>query len=575
MPFIESPYATAGETHANLEHKTASVLRRLGFDIGLNDRSLVQHLIPFVIDPESLRTVPPLESVPTRYFVRPEAPYEGSYDHFQQTPTDYIRYRNIALEPVPVLAPPLAHLLLFHEREIETEFIDGHHVYGANLFGHHEGRRLLRRAIGYLYDELSRKNGEFDVIAFESDGFLIAKRRAPGDAPLRDQLRGIIARMNGGAADPRTRRAIRDRLATFYRQAAGDVLAPATVAHETRSDLASLLAEREVETRGTTGERFARLQERYRGLSTLIAAISGRPPREQEIVLTLVEHRMYDYVLQRLTHDLSQRGYRVRALREPGELIANARDRSVVFFRLELVSLLKSINEHPLGGFPGGNEALRSIYTLLVTTLQRMLRSIHVDPAYEIHTFRRWGDFYFGLDRDIVEACDVVGTIDDAFASARYVVIDNQQQDGSTPYSVTLLATPSPPAASQIVVPLIPVLTADVEVADDILSMPIEQPGLHKLWAIEKRLDSRSVTDLDIAFLADWTLNACDPSRGIPRLVRLLHATHEDIDELARHYYSHVNRKGKLRYTLRRDARAVQGVAVKLRQLIARSKSGP
>jgi hypothetical protein len=545
----------AADPYRTLVDTASRVLRRIGLDIGPDDGGLVRDLIPFVIDPESLHTIPPLESVPAQYLQSVAG----------------IRYHNVPLPPVPVLAPSLAHFLVFGERHLEAEFIDGQNVYGANVFGHGEGRRLLRRAVSCLCDELAAERADFDIIAYECDGFLIASPRRPGGPPLAQAVQRIIAVMSSDAVDAGAR-AVRDRLATFYRQAHGDVLAPATVSHQSRDDLSVLLAQRDIGTHGTTAQRFERLQALYRRLFPLIEAIGRRPLREQDIVLTLMEHRMYDPVLQGLADDLGRRGCRVRAFREPAELLACAADRPMTFVRLELVSLLKSINEHPLGGFLAGNEALRGIYSLLVTTLCQVLRDAGVDPAHELPTFRRWGDFYVGLDRQIADACDVCTTIDEAFARAKYVAIQRDGQPGATPYSASMLPTPPPPAASEIVVPLIPVVTADAQVCEDLLSMPIEQPGPHKLRAIEKRLSNPAVPGLDVAFLADWTLNACDANRGIPRLVGLLQATDEDIAGLARHYESYVNRKGKTHYRVRREARALQGVLITLRQLIARSR---
>ena len=167
---------------------------------------------------------------------------------------------------------------------------------------------------------------------------------------------------------------------------------------------------------------------------------------------------------------------------------------------------------------------------------------------------RRWGDFYFALDRDIVDACDICRAIEDAFATARYVAIDKRGPDQETPYSAALLPTAPPGAPSRIVTPLIPVVTGDAQLSDDLLSMPIEQPGRHKLWAIDKRLDGPTVSDLDVAFLADWTFNACDPNRGIPRLVGLMQATEEDVLELSQHYERYVNRRGKTLCRIRRGS---------------------
>ena len=345
----------AANPSRTLAETAASVLRRIGLDLGPDDHGLVRDLIPFVIDRESLHTIPPLESVPSRY----------------RASAAHLHYRNVALPPVPVLAPALAHFLVFGQRDIEAAFVDGQNVYGANLFGHCEGRRLLRRAVGYLHDELAAQGAEFDIIAYESDGFLIASRRPTGAAPLEAQVRSVIAGMSGDGVDAAAR-AVRDRLATFYRQAPGDLLAPATVSHQLRDDLPILLAQRDLGAHGTTAQRFERLRTLYRWLAPLIDVVSRRPAREQDVVLTLIEHRMYDPVLQGLADDLGVRGCRVRAFGEPAELLACSRDWPMTFFRLEVVSLLKSINEHPLGGFLAGNEALRAIFSLLVTTVQQV-----------------------------------------------------------------------------------------------------------------------------------------------------------------------------------------------------------
>jgi hypothetical protein len=516
-------------------------------------------LIPFVIDPESAQTIPPLEAVPSSYVVRPDEDGED------------LGYQNVPLPPVPVLSPPLVHFLLT-VRDVETEFIDGDNVYSANMFGPQEGRRLLRRALGCLHDEMAAEGGDVDIVACEADGFLITKQRRPGAATLEDQVRSIIARMNGEGLDPVARRAIRSRLATFYRHAMDDVLAPASVSYESRDNLAVLLPSRDIDVPGTHEERFRRLATVRQDLAAMIAAVARRPSREQEVMLTLMEHRVYDPVLQRLACLLGTQGYHVRAFREPAELLASARRRPMRFFRLELMSLLKSINEHPLGGFLASNEALRTVYAFLVTTLQRALREMGVDPACEIQTFRRWGDFYFTLDRAITEARDICATIERAFARATYIAIERWGRHARA-YSATLLPAPPAPDSTLMVMPLIPVVAADVPVFEDILSMPIEQPGPHRLRALDARFRRAAVPDLDIAFLADWSLNARDVNRGIPRLVGLLHATEADIAGLAGLYESYVSRKHKVQYRIRREAEALRVFSATVQHLIARSRS--
>lgn len=554
-----------------LEHKTSTVLRRIGLNIQPEDRHLVRQLIPFVIDPESLHTIPPLSSVPTEYTVCPCR--AGARDSFNRAPFDDLRYQNLALQPVPVLASSLAHFLVFRARDIEVEFIDGHNVYGANSFERHEGRRLLRRAIGYVHDEMVKGGDAFDIIAYESDGFLISTRRTPGAAPLKDRLRHIIARMNGDEVDLGAQAATRDRLATFYKHALGDVLAPATVSHESKDDLLIRLARQDFDEHSTIEDRFARLQARYESLSSLIKTIAERTRQEQGIVLTLLEYRMYDPVLEPATHDLGGLAYRVCVFRDPGELLKRVRNRPATFYHLELVSLLKAVNEHPLGGVLAGNEVLRVVYVFLITTLQQLLQKMGVDPAYELHAWRRWGDFFFCLDKGMVGAWDVSGALEDAFARAKYVAIERNGCHDETRYSVALTETCPPPDGSRILMPLITAVSTDIQLSEDILSMPIEQPGPNKLRAISKRLNDTAVPDLDIAFLADWPLNACDPNRGIPRLVNLLHATHEDIGELAQNYESYVNRKGNTSYRIRREAPAIHGFKRKLRDIVAGIKN--
>jgi len=557
MPPTRSVHVAAPPAHSILEQATWSVLRRIGLALTPEDNDFVHDLIPFVIDPEFLHRIPPLESLPSRNSVC--------------MPVDGIRYQNVALDPVPVLSSVLAALLVAQENDVDVQFVDGQNVYGANVFERHEGRRLLRRAIGFLHDEMAADGTAFDIIAFESDGFLIARRRVPGAAPLEDKVRRIIARMTGAEVQAEEWPAIRDRLATFFVRAHGTVLAPAAVCQESKHDLELLLTQREIEARGTLEERRARLQGRSEGLSSLLEAIARRPVHDQEIVIALVEYRMYDPVLQTVTERLDERTCRVTAFRAPGELLARVRHRSIVCFHVEVMSLLKSINEHPLGGYLAGNEALRAIYVLLATTLQRVLRTSGVEHEYDIYTLRRWGDFYVALDRDVVDACDIRGAIEDAFAMARYIVIEKRETNAETPYAATLLATAPAAAPSRIVVPLIPVVSRDAELSDDLLSMPIEQPGHHKRSAIDKRLYSTTVPDLDVAFLADWTLNACDPNRGIPRLVDLLQASDDDVQELSQHYERYVNRRGKTQSRIRREDRVIRSFRIRLKQLIVQA----
>ena len=176
----------------------------------------------------------------------------------------------------------------------------------------------------------------FDIIAYESDGFLISTRRTPGATPLKDRLRRIIARMNGDEVDLGARAAARDRLATFYKHAFGDVLAPATVSYESKDDLLILLARQDIDTHSTIEDRFARLQARYVSLSSLIKTIAERTRQERGILLTLLEYRMYDPVLEPTTHHVGRPGYRVSVFRDPGELLKRVRNRSVTFYHLEL-----------------------------------------------------------------------------------------------------------------------------------------------------------------------------------------------------------------------------------------------
>ena len=133
---------------------------------------------------------------------------------------------------------------------------------------------------------------------------------------------------------------------------------------------------------------------------------------------------MYDAVLQTLTDEVSLRGHRVRAFKHPGELLRRLQDQPVAFYRLELVSLLKSINEHPHGGFLAGNEVLRAIYTVLVETLQNALHEASVDHAAEVCTFRRWSDFFFAVDEERLPGLQVCSLIEGAFSKFRYVAVD-------------------------------------------------------------------------------------------------------------------------------------------------------
>ena len=120
-----------------------------------------------------------------------------------------------------------------------------------------------------------------------------------------------------------------------------------------------------------------------------------------------------------------------------------------------------------------------------------------------------------------------------------------------------------------MVMPLMPTVARETRLTADMLSMSIEEPA-RKALVIERRLDPDTVTDVDVAFLADWTVNARDPKRGIPRLVSLFGATDDDIVELACHYESFVNRKGSVQHRLRRDAVATRGFRQKLNHLVAR-----
>ena len=555
MPTAPRPHVTAPEARLVLERVTASALRRIGFDIGADDGDLVRDLVPFVIDPESLHAIPPLDAVPAHYV--------PSFDD--------LHYRNVALPPVPVLAPPFAHFLAHGARDSDTVVIDGRNVYGANLFGHAEGRRLLRRALGFMHDELAGQGHEFDMIAHGSDAFLIVRRTQAG-APLQQQVQHIIARMTGDGLTADDARAVRDRLATFHRHATGDVLAPATVSLQPVDDLPALLAERDVGAAGTTEERFERVRSLYAPLAPLVAAALRRPPAERDIVLTLLEHRLFDRVLERLTDRLTAGGCPVRVFREPGELLDAARARSGTCLHLEVMSVLMAINEHPRGGYLAGNEVLRAIFVFLASTVQRLSNGAGARSDHPTATCRRWADFYVCLDRthDAHVAC---ATITRAFAQAKYVVIECGAGPTIASCTASLHATALPPDASRIVVPLIPVVSADVVMSDDFLSMPIDPPGQAKRSALERRLNDPQLTDLDVAFLANWTLNAHDTSRGIPRLVGWLGATAADIVELSRHYEVDADRKGRPAYRLKTDAAARHGVASTLLALAARART--
>jgi hypothetical protein len=107
------------------------------------------------------------------------------------------------------------------------------------------------------------------------------------------------------------------------------------------------------------------------------------------------------------------------------------------------------------------------------------------------------------------------------------------------------------------------------------LSMPIEEPA-RKMQAIEERLRGGAVPGVDIVFLADWTLNACDEKRGVPRLVNLLHATDADIRVLAGYYESYVSRRGRQQCRIRRERRAIRGFEGRLRDMIETARAeGP
>jgi len=558
----------ASGSDAILEQKTSRVLRRIGLGTASDDRELVTALMPFVIHREFLNTIPPLASVPQDYIVLSDT---NNPSDSASAPSPELVYRNVPLPPLPVLAPVLAPFLAHLEHDTEVAFVDGHNVYGANRFERHEGTRLLRRAVGYLYDELAADGDDFDIISCEADGFLISRQRRKGRIPLEERMRQIIARMAGTSDDVQARNTTRARLATFFRYARTSVLAPATVAYEPRDDLSTLLLPREIYSDRTFEERLARLQRMHDPLSSLLSAISRRAPREQAILLNLMEHRLYDPVLERLADRLSLAGHRVRAFSDPAHLLHYVNKRSMSFYRLELLSLLKAINEHPAGGFSAGDEALGSVYRVLITTLQHALRDADVDPSYEICTFRRWGEFYFGVDGEIAGRENMAADVERAFESTPYMAIQCHGRPRRSPRTVALFDRRPSPTGSEIVLPLIPTVTLETQLSEDMLSTAIEEPG-RKLRAIEKRLAGEHVPNVDIVFIADWILNACDATRGIPRLVNLLGATDGDIRDLARYYASYVSRKGRLQYRIRRERRAIHGFERRLREMIQATK---
>jgi hypothetical protein len=548
-----------------LELTTAAVLERIGLRLNESDAAFVRSLVPFVIDPESLYAIPPLASLPSEYTVHPAMgdPASGS--------PDVLSYQNIPLQPVPVLAPALTHLLIGRGEDLEVEFIDGDNVYGANVFERHEGRRLLRRAISYVYRELDGDGVEFHIIVHEADGFLIVRRRQRGGESLRNRLRHIIASMRGKAGDDDEDARTRARLATFYRQARTALLAPATVSYESRDDRSLRIGRSDIYPGRTLDERFARLESAFPHLTPLVASARHRPLHEQPAALTLMEHRMYDAVLQTLADELGNGGCHVRAFKHPGELLRHLENRPVTFHRLELVSLLKSINEHPSGGFLAGNEVLRAIFKVLVQALQdERLWSAQRGHA-EICAFRRWSDFFFAVDETRARERDVRNVIEAAFGGFKYVVVEAADEDES-PYRVTLSDACPPCRCGRLVMPLIPTVTRERHLSADMFSMPIEEPG-RKLLTIAQRLAAKTVADVDVLFLADWTLNACDPKRGVPRLVDLVGATDDDIQALTPHYESFVNRKGCRQHRLRRDAAVIAEFREKLAALVARRRA--
>ena len=185
-----------------LELKTATVLERLGLCLDSGDGPFVRALLPFVIDPESVQTIPPLASIPAAFVVHQPGQSGGAQRGQDFADAQAISCQHLALQPVPVLAPALAHLLIGSGDGLEVEFIDGNNVYGANVFERHEGRRLLRRAIGFVYDQLESDGRDVDIIVHEADGFLVVRPYRAGAEPLRDRLQQIIAAMNGAATDP-------------------------------------------------------------------------------------------------------------------------------------------------------------------------------------------------------------------------------------------------------------------------------------------------------------------------------------------------------------------------------------
>lgn len=536
-----------------LEETAARALRRIGVGSAGRDGDLARQLLPFVIDAESLHTIPPLDVVP---------------EHYVATRDD-IGYRNVALPPVPVLAPPLAHFLVHGRPDAETVFLDGHNVYGANLFGQQEGRRLLRRAIGFVHEELARQDGEFDIVSHEADGFLVSRARAAGRPSLREQVEAIVERMAGEGVDDDAGRAIRARLATFHRNAAGDVLAPASFTHQPCHDLDQVLATCDLGAHGGADERLARLGTLYPALGPLVDAVAALSPRERSIVLTLLEHRMYDPVLHGLAEALSTPECPLRAVGSPGELGRRAMERGATVVRLEALSVLKAINEHPHGGFLAGNAALRAVFRWLVTTLQRIHPAAQAGTRAPLLVFRRWGDFYFCLDRPAAAVDAACAAFEAAAETARYLVIAETLR--ASPAAWLQAALPSGGAA-QVVVPFMPVVAFDAPISDDILGMPVDPPAHAKRRAIAARLGAAGpAPDLDVAFLADWTVNACDPNRGIPRLMGLLHATAAEVANLAQYYEPYVSRKGKTRFRIRPRAGNLRHVADTLRGLLARA----
>lgn len=544
---------------ARVEDVAWAALERIGIDLQPGDEDFAAALVPFVIDQESLHTIRPLQSVPVDFDVDVASGFAASRLD--------IRYRNRPLRPVPVLAASLAPLLL-DLPALEVEFVDGHNVYGANRFERHEGRRLLRRAIGYVHEQLAGDGDRFDIIASEGDGFLIVRPMEAGRAPLEHRLREIIAAMNGEVGDRRARRAIGDRLGTFYKHASGTVLAPALVAHEKRDESATRFGVSETTRPGTAGERLSRLQSRFPSLRPLLDAVRIRSLHEQQVLLGLIEFRMFDPILEPLADRLSRCGGAIRAFTQPGEMLAQMKNRSAIVYRVELLSLLKSLNEHPLGGFRAGNEALKTVYACLVSAIQRTLANASAGSDFELYTFRRWGEFYFAVDSTAAGAVDIAAKVANAFARARYLALDCCQSQHTTVYTATVSAACPPTANTRIIIPLIPAITADAPISDDVLAMPIEEPASMR-QAIASRLHATDAPEVDAVFLADWTLNACDVKRGIPRLVETMGATWAEVAELSQYYRSSIDRKGRVRHHLRRDAQAIAGFTSTLRALCA------